>query len=107
MSFDNLTFYADSACTKPDPAGLFWRATENVEVAGDSVVVQASWVRWSAIWGASTFRIFAWDETRVLAEADYRRDYWPVPAQARKVTAEGRREHPGAIIAVSLIQQAK
>ena len=102
-----LHFYADQACTQPDSAGLFWRGVQNTEVGGDSVVVERAWLRWRAQWGGSTFRVVGWDESKPIGEADTRIDYWGIPAQCRSVTAEGRREHPGVVIDVSLIQLAK
>lgn len=102
-----LTFYADQACTKVDPAGLFWRGVKCVEVGTDSAIVEAGWARWRAAWGGSTFRLVAWDETRPLGEADLRKDWWAIPAQTRSFTAEGKRDHAGVAIDVTLLLKAK
>lgn len=102
-----IYFYSDSGCTTPDPAGLYWRSGGSVENGADSVAVSRAWVRWKSWWGTSTFKIVAWDARNPVGEADARKDYWELPDAARSFTAEGKREHSGAIIDVSLLQMGK
>lgn len=103
----DIYYYADEACTRPDPAGLFWRGAKNVDGSAASVAVANAWVRWSAMYGPSTFKIVAWSKTGPIGEAKYDLDYWLLPGATRKFTAEGERQHPGAIISVDLLLQAK
>lgn len=105
-----INFYRDQACTIPDPAGLFWRGLQNVEMGNASAVVNRAWVRWRAQWGTSTFMIFAWSKDRATVQPtpeQYKQDYWELPAGTRSYTAEGRRSGPGVQIAVDTLMQAK
>jgi len=104
----DLYFFDDD--WKPNPAGLNWRGAVDVEVDGTSGVIDQAWVRWGTKWGASTFRVVAWDATKPLQEPtidEYRRDYWPVPAAARSVTVEGRRAHSAVIPSARLVEKPK
>lgn len=107
MSQLTINFYADQACTQPDPAGLFWRAGTSVESGADSAAVARAFLRWKTWWGGSTFKIVAWDTARPVGEADYTRDFWELPDPARSFTAEGHRDNAGVIVDVSLLQVGK
>jgi hypothetical protein len=100
-----LRFYNDNGT--PDPAGLNFRGACPAEAANSSMVVDRAWVRWVSYWGASTFRVVAWDDTKPLGEADPSRGWWELPAAVRGFTVEGRRPDPGTQPAVTLITRAK
>ncbi|MEJ2862558.1 hypothetical protein [Actinomycetospora flava] len=103
-----ITYYADQACTQPDPAGRFFRGLKNAEKADSSGIVAEAFVRKMARWGNATIRVVALDRHGdALGEAPANQDWWGLPTGVRSFSVEGQRDNAGVQIAVDLLQLAR
>lgn len=101
-----VTYYAvdeKNNPTVPDPAGPAFRASVPCEMGATSQVIARSFVKWTAKWGAASFRVVAWSATAPIAEAPSGQDWWELPAAARSFTVEGMRQHAGVQVGASMI----